>query len=115
MSTSQACAVWSHSGSMVEPCDAIVFRSTDDALAANPHLDGVNQAICSSPAVPAIAKMPPVVTTWIITRRNTSGIARSAVLTIDEVNRPMTMETTDTNAIASAISRIGIGRNEPLG
>src|SRR5262245_51359178 len=115
MSTSQACDVLFHNGSTVEPAGAIAFRSIVDALAANPHRDGVNQAICSRPAVPWMAKIPPVVTTWIMTSRNTSGMARSAVLTMDEVNSPMIIDTTATSAIAIAISRIGIGITDPFG
>src|ERR1017187_1449670 len=106
MSSSQVCAVCCQRGSWLAlGSGVILFKSTLDAEAANPHRDGVSQATCSSPGLPLIGMKLPAMTTWIMTRRNTSGIARSVVLTADDTSRPMAIDTTAMSAVASAISR----------
>src|ERR1700684_1623644 len=117
MSVSQALPVWFHAGSALFPAvkPPITFRLVVAAFAAKPQRDGVNQAICSITALPWIGKIPPVVTTWTMTSRKTSGIARPAVLTAADTRKPIAIEAMPTRATDSMTSTIGIGRNAPFG
>src|SRR5215472_18314141 len=75
MSVSQVAGLCAQNGSGLVPAGGEIWvRLTVDAVAPNPHRDGVSQASCSRPALPDSAMTPPERMICTIDTSTSSGI-----------------------------------------